>query len=736
MNEKTLTLFNEATEWDNGSPLGGGSFGAMLFGGTDTEKIYLTEETIWSSADMGENEPEFYDKVQTLRNMYLSGNKYLDDEAKKLLAGSMKSVRSFEYAGILKITPEISGEVSEYKRELSLCSGVLDVSFKKGEIEVKEQAFCSYPYEVTAVKYNFSAPVCLSAFYEREFAEKPTFSDGILLINAKTAFGEHGFTVGIKTVTDGVLTENCGKLKIENANEVVFYISITTAYNFPADYKTIPPDILTEAESYDEILSNHIEDFSALFSKSDLELEGDEELKALPADKRIERLKNDESAEDFGLYELYFNFGKYLLISSSREGTFPANLQGVWAEKLQNPWNSDYHTNINLQMNYWPTEITGLSECHKALFSYMNTVLLDSGKKTAKELYHCRGTVTHHLSDLYGYTGPADGLCGFWQMGGAWLSAHLWEHYLFTLDRDFLKNDAYEYIKNCALFFIDYMFPDNDGTLLSGPSMSPENNFFINTPDGIKEAFLCMSPTMDVEIISQVLRNYIETENILGQDNKTKKEAEAALSKMKKLSIGKNGTLMEWPEDFPEEDPGHRHISHAYALYPGNEITQDSPELFEAVKKTLERRLSFGGGHTGWSRAWLINLFARLKSGDKAYENIKLLLTKSTMPNLLDSHPPFQIDGNFGGAAGIGETLLQSHDGYITLLPAIPENLSGKFTNLRARGNISVSAEFKNGKVTAFSLSSPISQSVKLKFPGGKTELINIAPGSVYHQFI
>jgi len=712
MNEKILLLNNEAREWDNASPLGGGSFGAMVFGNTDTEKIYLTEETIWSSEDMGENDPEFFDKIQKLRNMYLSGEKYIDDEAERLLENSMKRVRSFEYAGILKIKPDICGEVSGYKRELSLNTGVLNVSYKKGDILVKEQAFCSYPYEVTAVKYNFSSPVSLSVSYEREHVKKVSFSNGILIINAKTAYGDHCFSVGIKPITDGEITEKDGIVRITQANEAVFFVSIATQYNF------ISLDILAEAESYDEIYENQVEDFSELFRRSDIEFEGDESLKALPADKRIERLQNDDTAEDFGLYELYFNFGKYLLISSSREGTFPANLQGVWVEKLENPWNSDYHTNINLQMNYWPAEVTGLSECHSALFDYMNTVLLESGKKSARELYHCRGTVTHHLSDLYGYTGPADALCGFWQMGGAWLSTHMWEHYLFTEDKDFLRNTAYEYIKNCALFLIDYMVPDKDGTLLSGPSMSPENRYLINTSDGVKEGYLCMSPTMDTEIISHVLRNYIEAENILEIDEETKKEAENVLSKMKKLTVGKNGTLMEWPEDYDEAEPGHRHISHAYALYPGNEISPETPELFEAIKKTLERRLSFGGGHTGWSRAWLINLFARLYNGEKAYENIRMLLTKSTKPNMLDNHPPFQIDGNFGGTAGIAETLLQSHNGYITLLPAVPETLSGRFTNLRARGNISVSAEFKNGKVISYSVDSPDKRDVDVRVKG------------------
>ncbi len=717
MNETVIKLHAPAQTWEHGSPLGGGSFGALLFGGTDEEKIYLTEETVWASAPMAPPDPLFREKIEKLRAMYLSGEEYIDEAAAELLGDSMQRVCSFEYAGLLTVTLP-GGKASDYRRELDLAHGVFTAAFRKGALRVAETAFCSYPYMVTAVRYGFSAPSAVKIAFTRENAAAPYESDGVMLTDARTAQGEHRFAVGVKPVTDGTALLKNGVITVENALELTLFIAVTTEYTYGDGYLDELTEVLGEADDFEALLDNHREDFSALFSRARVMLEGDAALTELPADARIARLRDDPAARDPGLCELYFNFGKYLLISSSRQGTLPANLQGVWAEKTENPWNADYHTNINLQMNYWPAEVLDLGECHGALFDYMNDVLLKSGQKTAQALYGCRGTVTHHLSDLYGYTGPADGLWGLWQLGAGWLSTHMWEHYLFTLDKSFLRDTAYEYIKNCALFFMDSMFEAADGTLLSGPSMSPENEYYINTPAGRKQGYLCFSPAMDTEIISAVLRSYIEAEKILGLDPETARRAQLTLNKMPPLRVGKNGTLCEWREDREEPEPGHRHISHAFALYPGDAISPETPELFAAVRKTLERRLANGGGHTGWSRAWLVCLFARLGDGEQAWAHLRELLTRSTLPNLFDTHPPFQIDGNFGGTAGIAETLLQSHNGVIRLLPAAPENLSGSFRGFRARGNYCVGAAFKNGRVTSFTLSSPVRKRARVTVPG------------------
>ena len=718
MSETLLYLNNEAACWENGSPVGGGSFGAVLFGGTETERVFLNEETVWSQKPMQPPDPEFKAKIERLRGMYLSGVHYIDEEAERLLGSSMQRVCSYESAGVLEIDLPGNGEVTGYRRELNLANGMFRTVFKRGTLRVKEYAFCSYPYEVTAIRYRFSSPGDLTLRFVREHIKDARFADGVWRVTAATAFGDRGFAVGIKPDTDGETEYVNGALTVKNATRLDLTVCIATQFVYGDGYAEKAEEILCEAEDFDALRENHVADFTSLFDLTSLNLKGDPALSALSVSERLERLKNDPAASDPGLYALYFNFGKYLLISSSRAGTFPANLQGVWAEKLENPWNADYHTNINLQMNYWCAEPLGLGECHSALFDYMNGVLLPSGQKTAAALYGCRGTVTHHLSDLYGYTGPADGLWGLWQLGGAWLSTHLWEHYLFTSDRAFLRETAYEYMKNCALFFIDSLFDDGSGTLLSGPSMSPENEFYIDTPAGRKQGYLCFSPSMDVEIISETLKNYIAAEEILQLDGETKREAQNALEQLPPLKVNKHGGLCEWLEDYDEPEPGHRHISHAYALYPGHGIGADTPELFAAVRKTLERRLSNGGGHTGWSRAWLICLFARLSDGNEAEKHLRALLTNSTAPNLFDVHPPFQIDGNFGGTAGIAEMLLQSGNGRISILPAVTEAFSGSFTGFQARGGYTVDAAFKNGRVRGFAVSAQENGRVTVSLPG------------------
>ncbi|MBQ2760296.1 MAG: glycoside hydrolase family 95 protein [Clostridia bacterium] len=727
MKNYIIHLDKPAETFLTSTAIGNGSMGAMLFGNPHKERIVLSEESIWSGEEHDTTYPQFREDLARVRKMYLSGDKYtLDEEMEAAAEKCVSTIKSCEYAGAVEIDFDDKSEAENYKRDLHLNNAVSTVSYTKNGVNITQEAFCAYADEVIAVKISSSDKISFTLNYSRECFDEYKNENGINTYLSHTQFGDHKVCVGIKAVTDGTKEEKDGVIRIENSLETVIYISITTDFAFGEEYKNTCLDILTEADNYDTILLNHIADFSSLFERSDIDFEADEELEKLPVNERLQRLKDDKTAEDNSLYSLYFAFGKYLCLSSSREGTLPAHLQGVWVNTMENPWNADYHTNINLQMNYWLCEVANLSECHMQLFDYMNNFLLESGKKTAEVNYGCRGTVLHHLSDLYGFTTPADGIWGIWPMGGGWLATHMFQHYLYTLDKDFLKDTAYEYIKQSALFFIDYMFEDNEGRLLSGPSMSPENEYYLETPDGEKKSVtICFSPAMDTEIIGNVLRDYIETENILGIDEKTKAEAQAALAKMPKLSIGKHGQLMEWLEDYDEPEPGHRHISHAFALYPSNEITRSTPELWDAIQKTLERRLSHGGGHTGWSRAWLICLFARLHKGKDAYENVKELFRLSTFDNLFDSHPPriFQIDGNFGGAAGIAETLLHSHEGFISVLPAAHEGLSGSFKGLKARGNIEVGATFKNGAPLSLTLKSEIAQSVKVELPSENSVL-------------
>ncbi|MBR3596834.1 MAG: glycoside hydrolase family 95 protein [Clostridia bacterium] len=724
MQKHIIKLSKPAENWEHASPIGGGSFGAMLFGSTDTEKIYLCEESIWSGEERDTTIKDFKERVDSIRKMYLEGRiPEIDPWAEKYLGEGIETIKSYEYAGLLTIDFDDKTPAENYRRCLHLNSGIAEISYTKNGNNIKETAFCSYADETTAIKIEAEKEIGFTLDFSRENTESVTFLNDLLLVRPKTSCGKHRFAVGIKIETDGDITYKDGKVTINDSVDTVLFIAVATEFNFSSDFEAVCLDILSEAEDFEEMKEASSADFASLFERSDIEFTENEEIASLFTDERLERLKNDENAEDDGLIALYFAFGKYLLISSSRDGTLPANLQGVWVEKLQNPWNSDYHTNINLQMNYWLPEVANISECHLPLFDYMNNFLLESGKKTAKENYHCRGTVLHHLSDIYGFTTPADGIWGVWPMGGAWLSFHLWEHYLYTKDVDFLKETAYDYLHECALFFMDFMFEGPDGYLLSGPSMSPENDYYPIEGNTDITATIAFSPTMDIEIIGGTLRNYIDMENILGVNPEDKKKAEETLKKLPPLKVGKNGCLQEWLEDYGEPEPGHRHISHAFGLYPDNMITEATPEFFDAIRKTLDRRLSFGGGHTGWSRAWLINLFARLKDGKNTYEHIRLLLTKSTLGNLFDIHPPFQIDGNFGGAAGIAESLLQSHEGYISILPAAKEGLSGSFTSLKARGNVDVSAEFSQGKVTKVVLYAPENITVKVKANGNMYEV-------------
>lgn len=712
-----LHMANPADCWENATPVGNGKLGLMLAGSPVHERLRLNEETIWAGGKKDTTDASFRDKIDYIRQLFLEGKPAEADEwAKENMSEAFSRISSYEYAGELTIDYEGNASFSDYGRDLDLINGIVSVSFKKGETSYVCESFADRDNNILVWKIATDSPVSFSAEYNRENISDIKFGDSTMSAGARTATGNTRFSVAVKIITDGSQRIDEKSVRIENSTETVILIGIASSF-VSADFAEKSLAAVNKPFDYTAAKEAHCCAFSAIMSRSDIYLEDSEELSKLSVAERLQRLREDGNNHDFGLLSLYYTFGKYLLISSSIGSSLPANLQGVWAEKLENPWNADYHTNINLQMNYWQAEEANISECTAPLFNYMNDFLLESGKRTAAVNYKVRGTVLHHLSDIYGFTTPADGLWGLWPLGGAWLAYSMWEHYLYTRDKTFLRNTAYEYIRQCTLFFLDYMFEDENGRLLSGPSTSPENCYYSGEGEDRKQVYLCISPTMDIEIIGGLFRFYIETENILHINEETKKQVCAALSKMPPLSVGKHGQLMEWLEDYDEPEPGHRHISHAFALYPDNFISRKTPELFSAIKVTLERRLASGGGHTGWSRAWLINLFARLKDGENTYKNIVKLFTKSTNDNLFDSHPPFQIDGNFGGAAGIGEALMQSHEGFISILPAVTDAFSGGFRGLKARGNVEVSAEFKKGIVDSFTLSSPFAQTVSVELP-------------------
>ena len=727
MNNSILYLDNPAYEWLNATPVGNGSSGMMVFGGVASDKLTLNEESIWSSLPTEDKQLGMKEKIKKIREMLISGKVHEANEWISENVNDYVRIKSYEYAGKLTFAIHEDDECEDYRRELDLAAGVCRVSYKKDGAAYKREYFASMKNGVIAVRFSADREFSLKISYERENVISRTVSDCEIRTVCRTAFGEHKFATNIRIITDGASRALCDEVSVDGAKEVVALLAIATEYKHE-NYVSAAEKMLDLTTDFDTMLSESAEEFMSFMMRSEVNFDFDGELSSMPVSRRIDRLKNDSSSEDASLFALYWNFGKYLIVASGApRATLPANLQGLWVEGLVSPWNSDYHTNINLQMNYWHVEEAGLGDLTDPLFRYMNGILLPGGKEAARRIYGTRGAVVHHLSDIYGYALISDGPWGMWPLGAAWLAYHMWEHYLYTNDEKFLREVAYEYIKENALFWIDNLLPGEDGFLHTGPSMSPENAYFVSGNDG-KRAYITVSPTMDIEVVGGLLDFYSEMEDTLGIDPESAREARAARAKLPPLRVGKYGQLMEWLEDYEEVEPGHRHISHAFAMYPAAEITRGTPELYRAMRVTLDRRLSHGGGHTGWSRAWIVNLFARLRDSARAYDNIRSLVAHSTAPNMLDCHPLgdgicFQIDGNFGGAAAIGEMLMQSHEGVISILPAIPRELSsGSFKGLRARGGFTVSCEWEGGVVKRLTVSADTPRSAKLEFNGTDVE--------------
>jgi alpha-L-fucosidase 2 len=727
-----LWYAHPAAQWTEALPIGNGRLAAMVFGKTDDERIQLNEDSIWPGSRKNRDNPNAPAAVPEVRRLLMEGRVAEAEARAKDMLGVPPRLVPYQPLGDLHLKFPAGRDVTDYKRSLDLGTGIARTTYKIASASIEEEVFASVPDEhLIVVKLSGDRPgqISFTASLSREANAKTTAEGSTLTMigqalrqDGKADEGNNGvkFQAELRAILQGgnVTVEN-DALTVHNADSVTLILTAATDFR-TQDLAGACKQALDAGarKAYTQLRAEHIADHQKLFRRMTFELGPEaDDLAAMPTDARLKRLAAGEA--DPHLIETYFQFGRYLLIASSRPGSMAANLQGKWNESLSPPWESKYTININTEMNYWPAEPTNLSELTAPLFDLIDNAR-PAGREVAQFYYRARGFVIHHNTDLWGDAVPIDGIpSGIWPMGGAWLSLHLWDHYDFTRDRQFLAARAYPVMKEAAEYLLDSLTPDGKGHLLSGPSLSPENRYKL--PDGSTHS-LVMSPTMDVEITMTLFDRVIQAAEILGVDADLRKQLADARAKLPPFKIGRFGQLQEWQEDYVEQDPGHRHISPLFALFPSDLITlRGTPELAKAARALLERRLANGGGGTGWSRAWIVNYWARLEDGQKTYENLLALLGHSTLPNLFDNHPPFQIDGNFGGTNGIAEMLLQSQLGEIKILPALPAAWpDGRIAGLKARGGDEVSIEWRGGKAVNVELRASVDGPQKLRAPKGQ----------------
>ncbi|MDD4418356.1 MAG: glycoside hydrolase family 95 protein [Bacteroides graminisolvens] len=758
----TLWYNTPAVQWEETLPLGNGRLGMMPDGGVEQERIVLNNIHMWSGSEADYRNPEAASYLPTIQQLLFQGK---NKEAQEMMYQHFVPVKpekggtygSYQMLGNLDITyryPADDGSYKAYKRYLDLEQAFSATHFTKGGVNFIRGYFVPRSKDVmvmriiTPLQTDGHAISFTAKLSRPERATVRAVGDTLIMEGALDS-GKEGvdgvrFTAKLFVdATGGKVNVSDQGISVEGASATTLFISSATSLE-RSDYNEYAGKKLMEAigVSYGDIKKEHITEYQKLFKRASLFVGKDGDANDsdgpwnLPTDERIRRfVQNDDPS----LASLYYNYGRYLLISSTRPGSLPPNLQGLWANECGTPWNGDYHLNINVQMNHWPVEQGNLSELHQPLVA-LTRGLVQSGEATAKAFYgpHARGWVAHMMTNVWNFTAPGEHPSwGATNTGGAWLCAHLWEHYLFTQNRQYLK-EIYPTLKGAAEFFLSTMVKEPvHGWLVTAPSSSPENSFYVgNDPTPVS---VCMGPVMDTELIHELYGNVIEAARLLKTDKAFADSLTAALAQLPPLQISKEGYLMEWLEDYRETDVHHRHVSHLYGLHPGNQISPTkTPALAEACRATLNRR---GDEGTGWSRAWKINFWARLGDGDRAYKLFRSLLVPAytlenpkkhgsgTFPNLFCSHPPFQMDGNWGGTSGISEMLVQSHEGFINLLPALPPSWSeGSLQGFKVRGGATVSLTWNDNRVTTATLQADKAYSYQLKKPAG-TQAVKVTRG-------